>query len=54
MECLGGFVWYEMFLTEGILDTHQKFIVLEEEDSSRNLELVECRWKDNLTLPSAY
>ena len=29
-------------------------IVLEEEESSENLELVECRWKDNLTLPSVY
>ena len=31
-----------------------KIYVLEEEDSYENLELVEWRWKDNLTLPSVY
>jgi hypothetical protein len=29
-------------------------IVLEEEEASENLELVECRWKDSLTFPSVY
>ena len=41
-------------MTKGILETFPKSIVLEEEDSSENLELIECQWKDNLTLPSKY
>jgi len=41
-------------ITEGILEILPKSIVLEEEEASENLELVECRWKDNLTFPSVY
>jgi len=41
-------------ITEGILEILPRSIVLEEEKSSENLELVECRWKNNLTLPSVY
>jgi len=36
------------------LEILPRSIVLEEEESSENLELVECRLKDNLTLPSVY
>ena len=39
-------------MIKGILDTLPRSIVLEEEDSFENLELVEFIWKDNLTLPS--
>jgi hypothetical protein len=41
-------------ITEGILEILPKSIALEVEESFENLELVECRWKDNLTLPSVY
>jgi len=54
VDFLGGFVWYGMFMTEEILETHLRFIVLDEEDTFKNRELVECRWKDNLTFPSVY
>jgi hypothetical protein len=41
-------------MTEEILKILDGSIVLDEEDSSEDLELVECRWKDNLTFPSVY
>jgi hypothetical protein len=41
-------------IIEGILKILPRSITLEKEESSENLELVECRWKDNLTLPSVY
>ena len=47
-------MWYGMLMTKGILKILPRSIMLEEEDSSENLELVELRWKDNLTLPSVY
>ena len=50
VECLGG--WYGMLMTEGILDILPRSMVLEEEDPSENLELVECLWKESLTFPS--
>ena len=52
VECLGGFV-YGMLITEGIVEILPRSIVMEQEDSSENLELVECWWKDSLTLPLA-
>jgi hypothetical protein len=40
----------------GLWDMHvlqmERFIVLDIEDSSENLELVDHLWKDSLTLPS--
>jgi len=41
VEYLGGFVWYGMLMTEDILEILPRSIVLEEDDSSENLELVE-------------
>jgi hypothetical protein len=41
VECLGGFMWYGMLMTKGILEILPRSIVLKEEDSSENLELVE-------------
>jgi len=41
-------------MTEEILKILDGSIVLDEEDSSEDLELVECQWKDNLTFPSVY
>jgi len=41
-------------MTEGTFEILPRSTVLEEEDSSENLELVEWRWKDNFTLPSVY
>jgi hypothetical protein len=43
-----------MFMIEEILETLLRTIVLDEEDTFKNRELVECRWKDNLTFPSVY
>ena len=43
-----------LYLSQKILKILARSIVLDEEDSSENLELVECRWKDNLTFPSVY
>jgi len=36
------------------LEILPRSITLEKEESFENLELVECRWKDNLTLPYVY
>ena len=41
-------------MTEGILDILPRSMVLEEENSSEYLELVECLWKESLTFPSLY
>ena len=43
-----------MLMTEGILNILPRSIMLEEEDSSEDLELVECRWNNNLTFPLTY
>jgi len=40
IECLEGLVWYGMLMTECILKILSRFIVLEEEDSYENLELI--------------
>jgi hypothetical protein len=37
-----------------ILEILPKLKVLDEDDSSENLEPVECLWKVSLTLPSLY
>jgi len=41
-------------MIEEILETLLRTIVLDEEDTFKNRELVECRWKDNLTFSSVY
>jgi hypothetical protein len=45
---------YNIFVIGGISEILPRFIVLDVEDSSENLELVEFLWKDSLTLPSLY
>ena len=37
-----------LYLSQKILKILARSIVLDEEDSSENLELVECRYKDNI------
>ena len=40
VECLRGFAWYGMLMTEGIFQILPRSIVLEEKDFLENLELV--------------
>jgi hypothetical protein len=49
-----GFVWYGIFMIEMISNVLPKLRVLDEEDSSKNLEWVECLWKVSSTFLSLY
>ena len=54
VDFLDEFMLYNIFVIGGISEILPRFIVLDVEDSSENLELVEFLWKDSLTLPSLY
>ena len=54
VDFLDEFMLSNIFVIGGISEILLRFIVLDVEDSSKNLELVEFLWKDSLTLPSLY
>ena len=54
VDFLDEFMLYNIFVIGGISEILPRFIVLDVEDSSENLELVEFLWKDSLILPSLY
>jgi len=54
VDFLDEFMLYNIFVIGGISEILPRFIVLDVEDSSENLELVEFMWKDSLILQSLY